>query len=155
MITKLVKIKNYFSPSYLKEYFRKNVLTVSDSNKQIAMAVALGVFMGIVPLWGWQIATSIALAHLFKLNKTIVFLGTNISFPPLIPFVIYYCYMFGGFILGVENDLEFSYNLTFDSVKQYLLQYIVGSVSMSVIAALVIGSITFVVLNIFRKKKND
>ena len=36
-----------------------------------AVSVAFGIFMGIVPIWGFQLVVAIFLAILFKLNKAV------------------------------------------------------------------------------------
>ena len=42
--------------------------------------------MGIVPIWGFQMLAALFLSYIFRLNKIIVLLFSNISIPPLIPF---------------------------------------------------------------------
>ena len=49
----------------------------------------LGIFMGIVPIWGYQMLATLFLAHVLKLNKVIAIVAANISIPPMIPS----CYM--------------------------------------------------------------
>jgi len=62
----------------------------------------LGVFMGIFPIWGYQMITAIVLAHVFKLNKFIVIVAANISIVPMIPVILYLSYITGGFVMGKE-----------------------------------------------------
>ena len=56
---------------------------------KITYAIMLGVFMGIVPIWGYQMLATLFLAHVLKLNKVIAIVAANISIPPMIPFLLY------------------------------------------------------------------
>ncbi|MFZ6009870.1 MAG: DUF2062 domain-containing protein, partial [Bacteroidota bacterium] len=44
-----------------------------------AVSVGFGIFMGIVPIWGFQLAVAIPLSFLFRLNKALVIIAANIS----------------------------------------------------------------------------
>ncbi len=105
-----------------------------------------GVFMGIVPIWGYQLITAIALAYLFRLNKFIVIVAANISIPPMIPPIIYLSHLTGTIVLGRSNYLSLSSNITFESVKSNLFQYIIGSLIFAVILSLVSGLVVFIAL---------
>ena len=66
----------------LKEYFKEHVIN-SDSKPYIkACSIALGVFIGIAPFWGFQTILVLTLAAALKLNKLIAFVFSNISIPP-------------------------------------------------------------------------
>ena len=52
------------------------------------LAVGLGLFCGIVPIWGYQMITAAVLAHRFRLNKAIALTASNISIPVIAPFLI-------------------------------------------------------------------
>jgi glycosyltransferase involved in cell wall biosynthesis len=73
----------------LKKFFLENVLESNDSNARKTFSIALGVFIGISPFWGFQTILVLFLAVLLKLNKAIAFAFSNISFPPFIPFIVY------------------------------------------------------------------
>jgi hypothetical protein len=50
-----------------------------------AASVGFGMFMGIVPIWGFQLLVGIPLAIAMRLNKTLFIVAANISiFPPVI-----------------------------------------------------------------------
>jgi glycosyltransferase involved in cell wall biosynthesis len=153
----LFNIKPFRFLHYLKKesvigFLRKHVLQTGDSMAKITLSVMFGVFMGIVPIWGYQLITAIALAHLFKLNKLIVIVAANISIPPMIPFILYLSYVTGGIIVSGENTLVFSHEITFAWVRDNLFQYIIGSMAFAVVAAVFFGFLTFVLLKVFRKK---
>jgi uncharacterized protein (DUF2062 family)/trans-aconitate methyltransferase len=53
-----------------------------------AAAVALGVFIGITPLYGLHLALCILLARLFRLNAGLTYLAAHISLPGITPFLM-------------------------------------------------------------------
>jgi uncharacterized protein (DUF2062 family) len=65
----------------LKREFRHNA-----SPFGAALSVSTGVFMGLFPIHGFQIALLVPLAVLLRLNKPLAFLGVSISTAPLLPF---------------------------------------------------------------------
>jgi uncharacterized protein (DUF2062 family) len=134
-------------------FLKKHVLQTGDSAAKITFSVMFGVFMGIVPIWGYQLITAIALAYLLRLNKFIVIVAANISIPPMIPPILYASYMTGGWILKMDNKLVFSRNISFDLIRDNLYQYLVGAVVLAVIAALCSGIITWLILMMTRKNR--
>ncbi len=107
--------------------------------------------MGIVPVWGYQLAIAIALAYLFRLNKVIVIVTANISIPPMIPIILYASYSLGGLILQDSSvNLDFSEGIDFEFVKNNLYQYLIGSVSLAVLLSVFLSSATYFMLKIFR-----
>ena len=49
---------------------------------RLSLAVGLGLFFGIAPIWGFQLVAALALAHRWRLNKAITAVASNISIPP-------------------------------------------------------------------------
>jgi glycosyltransferase involved in cell wall biosynthesis len=154
----LFYIKPFSFRKYLKKenrmaFLKKHVLQTGDSATKITFSVMFGVFMGIVPIWGYQLITAIALAYLLRLNKFIVIVAANISIPPMIPPILYASYLTGGWILKMDNKLVFSRNISFDLIRDNLYQYLVGAVVLAVIAALCSGIITWMILMVTRKNR--
>jgi len=142
----------YLKKENIKDFLRKNVLQTGESVEKLTLSVMFGVFMGIVPIWGYQLITAIALAYLFRLNKLIVIVAANISIPPMIPIILYLSFVTGGIILSADNHAVFSSDISFTWVRDNLFQYIIGAVVFAVIAALISGLVTFVFLKLLRKK---
>lgn len=143
----------YFKATKIKYFIKENILLTKDSNRKIAASVMLGIFMGIVPIWGWQLVAAIALAYVLRLNKLIVIVAANISIPPMIPLILYFSYVTGGFIL--QNDYPTSINdqkIDFEFIGNNFLQYVIGSITLATFMALALGLITYLILRIFRKK---
>lgn len=144
---KLVKKK-------FKDFIREDILTSSDSNIKKATSIALGVFIGIAPFWGFQTILSISLAVLLRLNKALSFAFSNISFPPMIPFIIFGSLKMGSFFVGNTKPLQFDHSITLDVVKSNLTQYLVGSFVLATVTAIVFGLGSYLLLSLSKKSTN-
>jgi len=95
---------------------------------------------------------AIAVSFIFRLNKALVIIAANISIPPMIPIIIYLSHLCGALWMGENAQrLSFDKELNLDSVMNNLVQYIAGAVTLSVVAGLAGGFITYIVLKTFRK----
>lgn len=137
---------NNFRKKSFKRFIKEDVLESDGSNRTKAFSIALGVFIGLCPLWGFQTLLVISLSVLFKLNKVLAFVASNVSLPPLIPFVIAASLFLGApFVHGDSNIL--SSELNFELIKNNLLQYIIGSLILASSMSLILGTATFLFLN--------
>jgi len=134
-----------------KDFLKENVLQSTDSNVKMALSVTLGIFMGIAPVWGWQMMIALFFAHILKLNKAVTLIASNISLPPVIPFLLYFSYVTGGYILGTGKTTISLSNISFEKVYTDLFQYLVGSLAFGAMLALLVGAISFLLLKIFRR----
>jgi glycosyltransferase involved in cell wall biosynthesis len=142
----------YLKPKNISAFVKVNIIQTKDSNTKIVSSVMLGIFMGIVPIWGWQLVAAIALAYILGLNKVIVIVTANISIPPMIPFILYFSYMSGGLVLGTgfDNSLN-GEKVTFEFIGNNLFQYVIGSIVFATFLAILSGLITYILLSLFRK----
>jgi len=145
----------------------KEQLAAHNENKgKVATAIGFGIFMGIVPIWGFQMLVAAFLAHLLKLNKILVLVAANISLPPLIPFFIYFSYSLGGILLGSENTLNTDSVILlknqimagdfYETLVEFgysFYQYVIGSLALAVTLGILTGLFTFLLLTIFRTEK--
>ncbi|MCX6307038.1 MAG: DUF2062 domain-containing protein [Bacteroidetes bacterium] len=139
----------------VREFFMEYVVNSQDSNAKLAKSVALGLFIGVTPIWGWQIVTTLGLAHLFKLNKFVAVTVSNISLPPMLPFVIFLSYIIGGWVMGANmSNMQYTPGLGLQWVKENLVQYLIGSLFFGVTLAVVLGPATYLLLQLFRKQRN-
>ena len=136
---------------------------------KISTAIGFGIFMGILPIWGFQMLTAAFLAHFVRLNKILVLAASNISIPPIVPFIVYFSYKIGGFIVSnpenhsKENLLQLKQQLmdghfytTFQELGYSIYQYVVGSIAFGLGLGLIVGLITFLILkaSILIKRKS-
>ena len=134
--------------------YRKYLLGTEESNFKKAASIGLGICMGIMPVWGWQMALAMTLAYFLKLNKVLTVVASNISIPPMIPFILYGSYTLGGMILASPDAVQRKVHYTLEFVRQNLVQYLVGSVVLAVGMGLLTGLITFGLLSLFRRKRH-
>jgi glycosyltransferase involved in cell wall biosynthesis len=147
-------IRTLFSRKKMKKVLDEHLFNPHHSAQLKAMSVAFGIFMGIIPIWGFQLVTAIFLAILFKLNKPLVIVAANISIPPMIPVIIFGSYKMGALWMGSNAmQINFSNAITLDSIKKNLLQYIYGSITLALVAAILFGMLTFIFLKIIGKKR--
>ncbi|MEN4759298.1 DUF2062 domain-containing protein [Chryseobacterium sp. C39-AII1] len=137
---------NNFKKKSFKRFIQEDVLESNGTNRTKAFSIALGVFIGLSPFWGFHTLLVISLAVLFKLNKVLAFVASNVSLPPFIPFVIAASLFLGApFVSGDSNIL--SQDLNFELVKNNLLQYVIGSAILASTLSLISGVATFLFLN--------
>lgn len=134
----------------IKRFFQTHITHSKESNGRITAAVMLGIFMGIVPLWGYQMLLTLLFSHLLKLNKVIAIVAANISLPPVIPFLLYASYLTGCKVLGRPTELNLG-DVSFENVKSVLEQYLVGSIIFAAACSLLAGLITICLLGICKR----
>nr|WP_307735111.1 DUF2062 domain-containing protein [Chitinophaga nivalis] len=137
-----------------KKMWREEVLRADESNGRKAASIGFGIFMAIVPIWGFQLLVAILVSIRLKLNKALVLLAAHVSTPPLTPFVIFASFLTGRIWLGqTAKDLVFTEGITFDTIRDNTLQYIYGSITLAIGAGLLAAAVSWVLLSVFRKQK--
>lgn len=136
---KIFKLSEY---KQLIKQFTRSGLTL----KEIAIGIAIGNFVGILPFIGLHTIMAIGCAYIFRLNPLIVIIGSNISNPISFPFILFISAQIGSLLL---NGSFLSIKLGGISiVNYYLLPTIVGSVLLGIVA----GCISyFLVLKMARR----
>lgn len=135
-----------------KKFFLEDILESSDSNFKKSAAIALGIFIGISPFWGFQTVLLFTFAALFRLNKVIAYLASNVSFPPFIPFVIYGSLKMGSYFVSNDAPLILDSSVTLNDIQKNATQYIVGSLILASVLALTFGLISYLLLTAFSSK---
>ncbi|MDD2679307.1 MAG: DUF2062 domain-containing protein [Candidatus Omnitrophica bacterium] len=117
----------------------------------IALGVAIGVCIAVLPVYGLHTILMILAAILVRsTNKIAIFIGTNISLPPTLPFITWGGYELGRSILKNNNypALSWSYfrHLNFHTLKDFYYPLFVGSFFMGLILAVLFYLVTFFVV---------
>lgn len=148
--------RNFTRALFRKETYSNLLKEMFNPDEPIPLtsfSVAFGVFMGIVPIWGFQLLVAITLSVLLRLNKALVIVSANISIPPMIPVIIFLSYQMGAFWVGgnaVAFDL--SRDITLENIHANFLQYVYGAVTLALLAGITAGLITYSVLT-FKKRR--
>ncbi len=132
---------------------KEEAIKPQESNLRKAFSLGFGVFMGIIPLWGFQLLIGIPLAFLFRLNKVLFVGAANISIPPMIPFVLAGSLATGQLLFGLPLDFGVLTELSLQTVKNNVLHYSVGAVVFAVIMAVLTFLISYILLKIFRRER--
>jgi glycosyltransferase involved in cell wall biosynthesis len=131
--------------------FKEELNNKNESNLKKACAIGFGIFMGIVPIWGFQMLVAAAIAKLLKLNTVITLVSSNISIPPMIPVLLFLSYWCGGIFLSDSIALTWNSELSLNDIYLNLRQYLIGSVIFATIAGLSMFLLSFFILKVFRK----
>ena len=90
--------------TYFKDKFRA-IFKIKDTPHRIALAFALGVFMGISPLLGLHYIGGIALAWLFRLSRLVAVVGVSVNNPWTIVPISTFCVWTGAKLMGIKQVL--------------------------------------------------
>lgn len=131
-------------------FIKENITHSKESNSKIATSIGLGVFFGIVPFWGYQMITAGVTAHFLKLNKVLTVASSNISMPPMLPFILLGSVITGGLVMDAPTSLTLE-NINFESISASFYQYLIGSIILAIGSGLVIGFISYITLKIFKR----
>ena len=118
------------------------------------MSIALGVFIGLSPVWGFQTVLTMTLAVVFRLNKILAFTFSHISFPPLIPLVIWLSLLVGAPFVGGNTTFSQA-EMSFDLIKMHLFQYVVGSLLLATTTSVLFGVLSFFLLERFSPQNEE
>lgn len=121
-----------------------------ESNHRKAGSIGFGVFMGIVPIWGFQLAVGIPLSILLRLNKTLFLIAANISlFPPIFWFL---SLATGKWLLGNHKWVGFT-EMTLEKASQEVGAFFLGGSVLAIIMGVIAYVLTYFSLLIFRGKR--
>ncbi len=131
---------------------RELLFNPSESSLKRASSVGFGVFMGIVPIWGFQLLVGIPLAILMKMNKTLFILAANISlFPP----VIWAASLATGKLLFHNPNWKIDFNhLKWDEVVQTGKEFFIGGTVLAILSGIFTFLISFLILYSRTRYKN-
>jgi len=113
-----------------------------------AAAVFLGIFIGIVPIYGFQTLAAVGLALLFRLNKPLTVAGTFINNPLLQPVIVVSSVELGYFLRGGSfRPLSLS-AMAGAHLKENFVAFVVGSIPLGILVGGVGAAITAVVIQL-------
>lgn len=119
-----------------------------------AVSFSLGIFFGIFPIYGLQAPAAILVASAVKLNRPLAFLGTNISCPPLLPFVIFAALKIGGTIFP-DEAVVFSSDLISQDLLRIGKSFIAGSIILSFFAGITAFIISYPICKFIKNKRTN
>jgi uncharacterized protein (DUF2062 family) len=119
-----------------------------------AAAVFLGIFIGILPIYGLQTLTAVGVALLFRLNKPLTVAGTLINNPVLLPLIIFSSVELGCLLrngsfqpLNLSTLVDTPRHIN----KEQFFIWVIGSVALGILVGGLGAAITAVVVHLHIK----
>lgn len=134
----------------IRRFIRRNITRSPESNARLAAAMGWGVLCGILPIWGYQMIFAGLSAHFMRLNKLVAIVFSNISIPPMIPFILYGSYWLGGRITGLPVELTLA-EVTLRRMAECLAQYLAGSVALAVVAGAAVWAVSWCAMTLMKR----
>jgi uncharacterized protein (DUF2062 family) len=126
----------------------KNLLTENATPVQLALATALGVFLGTLPLIGFHTIAILAAANFFRLNKVVSISASQLCMPPIVPAL---CIETGFFLRHGKFLTEFSIKTLGYQAHQRLYEWLIGSLLLAPILAILAGCLLYVVAELIKR----
>lgn len=136
----------------LRRTVREFFIEHAQQPGELSLAVGIGLFFGIVPIWGFQMIAAAAVAHRCRLNKAITLLASNISAPPFAPFIAYAGLVLGHWLFTGKIIHVSPSEVNMKSVLQYFWPWVFGSIALAVLAAVTGTLITYAGARLVRRK---
>jgi len=120
------------------------------SANEIALGIALGNFVGFIPIMGTHTVVAIALAYILRLNTLVVLLGTQISNPISYPFQLFITAEVGSLILnGRFLEMKFSKEISY-----YLDHFVWPIVVGSIVVGIIVSGLSYLIVKRFLNRRN-
>jgi len=130
----------------IKESLVELFLKEPGPPRRVALSVGLGLFMGLAPIWGFQIAATLLAAHVTGLSKPVAVVASHISIPIFIPAILYLSLLLGRLAVGTYDGPIGSVELEPADFPAFL----VGSLILASATAVVGGLLTYLLLRCVR-----
>lgn len=137
----------------LKKGLKELLFNPNETILTRASSVGFGIFMGIVPIWGFQLIVGIPLAILMKMNKTLFIVAANISiFPP----IIWAASLLVGKMIYKNPSWKVDFHqLTIEQVMNTGKEFFVGGTVLALVSGMVFWGITYLILSIKGQKSKN
>ena len=143
--------------------FREKIRAVAQMLKehheprQIALGVAIGAFIAILPLYGFHTILCVLAAILIpRANRLSILLGSSISIPPTVATITWTGYDIGRFLLVDMHypPLSWDYirHFQISKIGEFYFPLFAGSFVLAVICSGILYWATFFTMSYFRKK---
>jgi glycosyltransferase involved in cell wall biosynthesis len=112
----------------------KRELSAHLTPKRAAVSLSLGVFFGLLPIYGFQVISLLTLSFIVRLNKPLCFLGVSISSPPFLPFIIAAAIATGKLVVPLSWTAAVAH-MHYSSLLAGGIEWFVGSIILSFLSA--------------------
>lgn len=120
--------------SFIRNIFDR-FIKIRGTPRQIALGLALGLFLGFTPTMGFQIIPAVFLAALLKWNKIAAALGVQITNPLTAPIIYSFTYSIGAKLMGLEKAFVWKDAFDLSKIAELL------ELAPTILTALTIGGV--------------
>lgn len=138
-----------------KKLWQKYIVASHESNLKKSTSIAFGIFMGIFPVWGFQLAIGIPLALYFRLNKPLFLLAANISIFPLTPVIWMLSLITGKRALGYADWTFHWKDAGLEQFKEAGIAFFLGGALLALICSILAFFISSLMLYLFRSPEKS
>lgn len=134
----------------IKEHF-KEVLETKTSAHSIALGVAIGTFIGIIPTPFFSVLLGVLIILIFKKTSKLGLFGSLAFWNPLtIPFTYYLSYKIGNILFG--NLPVIKYNvIILDQIYNFSRRFLVGNLIVAIGFSLLCYGLTYLIIKKYKK----
>jgi uncharacterized protein (DUF2062 family) len=130
---------------------------INSAPRHIALGVAIGIFIGVTPLYGFHTVLVILIAMLIpRTNKIAILLGSNISIPPTAPFISWAGYEVGRVTLGYKYPAirwTALKHFRYSDIGEIIFPLFLGSFILGLSLAICFYFITLILVRKFKKTR--
>ncbi|OJV54726.1 MAG: hypothetical protein BGO31_07080 [Bacteroidetes bacterium 43-16] len=148
-------IKKLFTKEGWREIYRVALQRPEESNPRKASSIAFGIFMGIVPIWGFQLLVGIPAAIALRLNKTLFLIAANISVFPLTPIWWGLSLLCGKWLLGYDDWHLNPKLMSLEEFKEAGFSFFLGGTVLAIALGIISYLLSILLLNRYRKTNNQ
>jgi uncharacterized protein (DUF2062 family) len=127
----------------------KKLVTQKMSPGRLAIAGALGVFLGTLPLIGIHTITILFAAGFFRLNKMVALSTSQLCMPPLVPAL---CIETGYFLRHGKFLTEISLQTIGHQALERCYEWLVGSVLLAPVISIFIAGVIYTMASLIKRK---
>jgi hypothetical protein len=112
-LSRVSRLKTYFNP----QDFVNRIKHLNGDPHDVALGMAIGVFIGVTPTIPLHTALALLLAFVFRASKPAAMIGVWISNPVTIPVFYLGSYKAGAFLLGISMPFDLKYDSIMELAK--------------------------------------
>jgi uncharacterized protein (DUF2062 family) len=145
-----------FQKEKLKEFlmhpkiFIKYLLKENTTPGALAMAAATGIFIGTLPIFSFHTVTIIYISIKLRLNKMLSVNMQHLCIPPFVPIA---CIEIGHYMLHGQWLKTASFKTLFEEIDSRILEWLLGSLILAPVNALVFAAITYIIASAVNSRK--
>jgi len=128
----------------------RTLLTENLTPRKLAWAVALGVFLGTLPLIAFHTVTILFAAGFFRLNKAAALTASQLCMPPIVPVL---CIEAGYFLRHGHFLTEISVQTLGYQALERIWEWLLGALLVAPVLAVLAGGMVYWVGQVFRRRE--